>query len=67
MTGTFVQEFASRSGTATADGPEWLEPVRRAAMERFAATGFPAARAHQAPSSSPRSASATPTGPPSSS
>jgi Fe-S cluster assembly protein SufD len=27
-----------------ADGPEWLEPVRRAAMDRFAATGFPSAR-----------------------
>ena len=27
-----------------ADGPEWLEPVRKAAMDRFAATGFPSAR-----------------------
>ena len=27
-----------------ADGPEWLEPVRRAARDRFAATGFPTAR-----------------------
>jgi Fe-S cluster assembly protein SufD len=27
-----------------ADGAEWLEPVRRAAMDRFAATGFPTAR-----------------------
>ena len=33
-----------RSGTATADGPEWLEPLRRVASERFAATGFPTAR-----------------------
>ena len=44
MTEAFVQEFEARAGTATAEGPEWLEPVRRAAMERFARTGFPAAR-----------------------
>ena len=44
MTETFVQEFEARAGTATAEGPEWLEPIRREAMERFARTGFPAAR-----------------------
>jgi Fe-S cluster assembly protein SufD len=44
MTETFVQEFEARAGTATAEGPEWLEPIRRAAMERFARTGFPRAR-----------------------
>jgi Fe-S cluster assembly protein SufD len=44
MTEAFVQEFEARTGTATAEGPEWLEPVRRAAMERFARTGFPGAR-----------------------
>jgi len=44
MTEAFVQEFEARAGTATAEGPEWLEPVRRAAMERFARTGFPPAR-----------------------
>ncbi len=44
MTETFVQEFEARAGTATMEGPEWLEPIRRAAMERFARTGFPAAR-----------------------
>ncbi len=44
MTEAFAQDFEARSGTATADGPEWLEPVRRAAMERFAQTGFPGAR-----------------------
>ena len=43
MTEAFVQEFEARAGTATAEGPEWLEPVRRAAMERFARTGFPGA------------------------
>jgi Fe-S cluster assembly protein SufD len=37
------QEFGV-SATATADGPEWLEPLRRVASERFAATGFPTAR-----------------------
>jgi len=44
VTETFLQEFETRSATATADGPDWLEPVRRAAMDRFAATGFPTAR-----------------------
>ncbi len=44
MTEAYVQEFGARSGTATAEGPEWLEPVRRAAIERFAANGFPTAR-----------------------
>jgi len=44
MTEAFVQEFEARAATATAEGPEWLEPVRRAAMERFARTGFPGAR-----------------------
>jgi Fe-S cluster assembly protein SufD len=44
MTEAFVQEFEARAGTATAEGPEWLEPVRRAALECFARTGFPAAR-----------------------
>ena len=44
MTEAFLQEFEARAGTATAEAPEWLEPVRRAAMERFARTGFPAAR-----------------------
>jgi Fe-S cluster assembly protein SufD len=44
MTEAFVQEFEARAGTATADGPEWLEALRRGAMERFARSGFPAAR-----------------------
>jgi Fe-S cluster assembly protein SufD len=44
MTEPFVQEFEARSGTATAEGPEWLEPIRQAAIERFARTGFPTAR-----------------------
>ncbi len=44
MTQAFLEEFETRSATATADGPDWLEPVRRAAMDRFATTGFPTAR-----------------------
>ena len=44
MTEAFLQEFEARTGTATAEGPEWLEPVRRAAKECFARTGFPQAR-----------------------
>jgi Fe-S cluster assembly protein SufD len=41
---TFLQELETRSTAATADNPDWLEPVRRRAMDRFAATGFPTAR-----------------------
>ena len=44
MSQTFLQEFETRSTAATADSPDWLEPVRRRAMDRFAATGFPTAR-----------------------
>ena len=44
MTEAFVQEFEARAGTATADGPEWLEPIRRQAMEHFARSGFPSPR-----------------------
>ena len=44
MTEPFVQEFEARTGTATADGPEWLDPIRQAAIERFARSGFPTAR-----------------------
>ena len=44
MSEAYLREFESFAGTATAEGPEWLEPIRRAAMDRFAATGFPSAR-----------------------
>ena len=44
MSEALVQDFEALAGTATAEGPDWLEPVRRAAMERFARTGFPGAR-----------------------
>jgi Fe-S cluster assembly protein SufD len=40
----YLREFESFAGAATAEGPEWLEPIRRSAMDRFAATGFPSAR-----------------------
>jgi Fe-S cluster assembly protein SufD len=32
------------AGGALSESPEWLEPVRRAAAERFGRTGFPAGR-----------------------
>ena len=44
MSEPYLREFGARSSTATADGPEWLEPVRKAAIDRFAVTGFPTAR-----------------------
>ena len=44
MSQAYLQEFGARNGTAIAEGPDWLEPVRRAAIDRFAATGFPTAR-----------------------
>jgi Fe-S cluster assembly protein SufD len=40
----YLKEFESFAGAATAEGPEWLEPVRRSAMDRFARTGFPTTR-----------------------
>jgi Fe-S cluster assembly protein SufD len=40
----YLQEFGARTGTAIAEGPEWLEPRRRAAIDRFAETGFPGSR-----------------------
>jgi Fe-S cluster assembly protein SufD len=39
-----LQDLELRAGAIIADGPVWLEPVRRAAAERFAAVGFPTAR-----------------------
>jgi len=44
VTEAFLQDFEVQSGTATAEAPEWLESIRRAAMERFATTGFPTSR-----------------------
>jgi Fe-S cluster assembly protein SufD len=39
-----LQDLDLRAGVAIADGPDWLEPVRRAAADRFAAVGFPSSR-----------------------
>lgn len=44
MSQVYQQEFGARSGTAMAEGPDWLEPIRRGAMDRFTATGFPSTR-----------------------
>jgi Fe-S cluster assembly protein SufD len=39
-----LQDLEVKAGAALADGPEWLEPLRRAAAARFAAVGFPGSR-----------------------
>jgi Fe-S cluster assembly protein SufD len=39
-----LQEFGLTLPVSTAETPDWLEPVRQAAMDRFAAVGFPTAR-----------------------
>jgi Fe-S cluster assembly protein SufD len=44
VTEAYLQEFEALASTATVDAPEWLDPIRRAAMERFAQTGFPTSR-----------------------
>jgi Fe-S cluster assembly protein SufD len=41
---TFAQELEARNHITKGSGPVWLEPLRRAAMERFAATGFPTSK-----------------------
>jgi Fe-S cluster assembly protein SufD len=40
----YLQEFGSRGPSAAEETPDWLKPVRKAAIDRFAATGFPTAR-----------------------
>jgi Fe-S cluster assembly protein SufD len=44
VTEAFLRDFEAQSGTATAEAPEWLDSIRRTAMDRFAATGFPTSR-----------------------
>ena len=44
MTGTYVREFEAFAGNGGAEGPAWLPGVRRAAIDRFAAVGFPTTR-----------------------
>ncbi|HET8649375.1 MAG TPA: Fe-S cluster assembly protein SufD [Gemmatimonadales bacterium] len=34
-------EAAHAGGTATAEGPDWLDPIRRGAMDRFSELGLP--------------------------
>jgi Fe-S cluster assembly protein SufD len=44
VSGLYLKDFESFAGAATAEGGDWLEPTRRAAVERFARTGFPSSR-----------------------
>ncbi|HEU5041156.1 MAG TPA: Fe-S cluster assembly protein SufD [Gemmatimonadales bacterium] len=44
MSDALLQDVRTRESVGTAEGPEWLEPLRRAGAARFAAAGFPAAR-----------------------
>jgi Fe-S cluster assembly protein SufD len=44
VSGAHLKELENFAGPATVEGPEWLEPIRRGAMDRFAHTGFPSAR-----------------------
>ena len=44
MSGAYLKELESFAGAATVEGPEWLEVIRRSAMDRFGQTGFPSAR-----------------------
>ena len=44
MTQTYLQEFGARAGSATVADPEFVEALRRSAIERFALTGFPTSR-----------------------
>jgi Fe-S cluster assembly protein SufD len=39
-----LQDLELKTDAVIADGPEWLEPLRRAAAARFAAVGFPTTR-----------------------
>ena len=41
MTQTYLQEFTAFSANGAGRGPAWVAPVRRAAIERFGALGFP--------------------------
>jgi Fe-S cluster assembly protein SufD len=41
---TFLPDDAAPAGAGIAEGPEWLEPIRRRAADRFATTGFPTSR-----------------------
>jgi Fe-S cluster assembly protein SufD len=44
VSGVYLRDFESFTDAATSQRADWLEPVRRAAMERFSRTGFPSSR-----------------------
>jgi Fe-S cluster assembly protein SufD len=44
VTETYVRQFEAFAGNGGSEGPAWLPGVRRAAIERFAAVGFPTSR-----------------------
>jgi Fe-S cluster assembly protein SufD len=44
VTQAYLQEFGARAGPATVAEPEFVEALRRSAIERFAVTGFPTSR-----------------------
>ena len=44
MSEAVLQGVELKAGAAIAEGPEWLEPLRRAAAARFADVGFPTGR-----------------------
>ena len=44
MSESYLPNDVTPAGAGIAEGPEWLEPIRRAAAESFAATGFPTSR-----------------------
>ena len=44
MSEAVLQDLDLPAGAVMADGPDWLEPVRRSAAARFASVGFPGAR-----------------------
>jgi Fe-S cluster assembly protein SufD len=39
-----LQDLELKAGAAIAEGPQWLDPIRRAASARLTAVGFPTAR-----------------------
>jgi Fe-S cluster assembly protein SufD len=40
----YLPDTVGRAGAGIAEGPDWLEPIRRQAADSFAATGFPTSR-----------------------
>ena len=44
MIHSYVDDFATFARNGGAEGPQWVLPVRRLAIERFAQLGFPTPR-----------------------